>query len=123
MATFSKLTLQPAGSTGTGLGVLVAATATAGTAIHTASATATTIDEIWLYAVNTHTAAIKLTIEWGEATEPNGNIELTIAAESGLVLVTPGLLLQGNATPKVVRAFAGTANEIVIHGYVNRITV
>jgi hypothetical protein len=123
MATFSKLTLQPAGSTGTGLGVLVAATATAGTAIHTASSTATTIDEIWLYAVNTHTSAIKLTIEWGEATEPNGNIELTIAAESGLVLVTPGLLLQGNATPKVVRAFAGTANEIVIHGYVNRITV
>jgi hypothetical protein len=123
MATFSKLTLQPAGSTGTGLGVLVAATATAGTAIHTASSTATTIDEIWLYAVNTHTSSIKLTIEWGEATEPNGNIELTIAAESGLVLVTPGLLLQGNATPKVVRAFAATANEIVIHGYVNRITV
>jgi hypothetical protein len=122
MATFTKLALQPAGSTGTGLGVLVAATATAGTAIHTASSTATTIDEIWLYAVNTHTAAIKLTIEWGEATEPNGNIELTIAAESGLVLVTPGLLLQGNATAKVVRAFAGTANEIVIHGYVNRIT-
>ena len=122
MATFSKLTLQPAGSTGTGLGVLVAATATAGTAIHTASSTATTIDEIWLYAVNTHTSAIKLTIEWGEATEPNGNIEITVGAESGLVLVTPGLLLQGNATPKVVRAFAGTANEIVIHGYVNRIT-
>lgn len=122
MATFSKLALQPAGSTGTGLGVLVAATATAGTAIHTASATSTTIDEIWLYAVNSSTSAVKLTIEWGEATAPNGNIELTIAAESGLVLVTPGLVMQGNATAKVVRAFAATANVIVIHGYVNRIT-
>jgi hypothetical protein len=122
MATFSKLALQPAGTTGTGLGVLVAATATAGTAIHTASATATTIDEIWLYAVNTSTSAVKLTIEWGEATAPNGNIELTIAAESGLVLVSPGLVMQGNATAKVVRAFAATANVIVIHGYVNRIT-
>ena len=122
MATFTKLALQPAGSTGTGLGVKVAATATAGTALHTASSTATTIDEIWLYAVNSSTSAVKLTIEWGEATAPDGNIELTIAAESGLVLITPGLLLQGNATAKVVRAFAATANVIIIHGYVNRIT-
>lgn len=122
MATFTKLTLQPAGTTGTGLGIKVAATATAGTAIHTASTVSTTIDEIWLYAVNTHTADIKLTIEWGEATEPNGNIEYTVKAENGLYLIVPGLLLQGNATAKVVRAFAGTANEIVIHGYVNRIT-
>lgn len=123
MATFSKLALQPAGTTGTGLGVKVAATATAGTALHTASATATTIDEIWLYAVNSSTSAVKLTVEWGEATAPDGNIELTIAAESGLVLVSPGLVLQGNATAKVVRAFAATANVIVIHGYVNRIAV
>jgi len=122
MATFTKLCLQPAGTTGTGLAVKVAATATAGTAIHTASATATTIDEIWLYAVNTSASAVKLTIEWGEATAPDGNIELTVAAESGLVLVSPGLLLQGNATPKVVKAFAATANVITIHGYVNRIT-
>jgi hypothetical protein len=122
MATFTKLALQPAGTTGTGLGILVAATTTAGTAIHTASATATTIDEIWLYAVNTHTSDIKLTIEWGEATEPNGNIEYTVKAENGLYLIVPGLLLQGNATAKVVRAFAATTNEIVIHGYVNRIT-
>lgn len=121
MATFTKLTLQPAGTTGTGLGIKVAATATAGTAIHTASATAATIDEVWLYAVNTSTSAVKLTIEWGEATAPDGNIELTIAAESGLVLVSPGLLLQGNATAKVVKAFAATANVIVLHGYVNRI--
>ena len=123
MATFTKLTLQPAGTTGTGLGIKVAAIATAGTAIHTASATATTIDEIWLYAVNTSSSAVKLTVEWGEATAPDGNIELTIAAESGLVLVSPGLVMQGNATAKVVRAFAATANVIVIHGYVNRIAV
>ena len=122
MATLSKLCLQPAGTTGTGLAIKVAATATAGTAIHTASATATTIDEIWLYAVNTSTSAVKLTIEWGETTAPDGNIELTVAAESGLVLVSPGLLLQGNASAKVVRAFAATANVITIHGYVNRIT-
>jgi hypothetical protein len=123
MATLSKLCLQPAGTTGTGLAIKVAANATAGTAIHTASSTATTIDEIWLYAVNSSASSVKLTIEWGQADAPDGNIELSVAAESGLVLVIPGLLLQGNASAKVVRAFAGTANVILIHGYVNRITV
>jgi len=123
MATLSKLALQQTTmTTGTGLGVLVAATATAGTTVHTAANVATTIDEIWLYAVNSSTSGVKLTIEWGEATAPNGNIELTVAAESGLVLVSPGLVLQGNATPKVVKAFAATANVVVIHGYVNRVT-
>lgn len=123
MATFSKLALQPAGSTGTGLGVKVAATATPGTAIHTASTTTTTIDEIWLYAVNTSTSAVKLTIEWGETTAPDGNIEVTVQPEAGLVTIIPGLLLQGNATAKVVRAFAASADVLVIHGFVNRITV
>lgn len=122
MATFSKLTLQPAGTAGTGLGIKVAATATAGTAVHTASTVSTTIDEIWLYAVNSSASDVKLTIEWGEATAPDGNIEYTVKAENGLYLVIPGLLLQGNGTAKVVRAFAATANVIVVHGYVNRIT-
>ena len=123
MATFTKLALQPAGTTGTGLGVKVATTATAGTAVHTASTTTTTIDEIWLYAVNTSASAVKLTIEWGEATAPDGNIELTVQPEAGLVTVIPGLVLQGNASAKVVRAFAATANVIVMHGFVNRIAV
>lgn len=119
MATFTKTILS--GSTD-GKGVLVAATSTPGTTVHTGSATATTLDEIWLYAVNTSTSAVKLTVEWGEATAPNGNIEQTIAAESGLVLIAPGLLIKGNATPLVVKAFAATTNVIVVHGYVNQIT-
>jgi hypothetical protein len=122
MATFSKLTLQPAGTTGTGLGIKVAATATAGTPIHTAHNVPANIDEIWLYAVNSSASSVKLTIEWGEATAPDGHIEVTVLPEAGLVMVVPGLLLQGNATAKVVRAFAATTNVIVIHGFVNRIT-
>ena len=122
MATFTKLSLQPAGSTGTGRLIKVAATATAGTAIHTASSTATTIDELWLYAVNSDTTDRKLTIEWGGTTSPDDLIEQTITAESGLILVIPGLILQGNATPLVVRAFAATANVVMVGGYVNRIT-
>lgn len=114
MATFSKELLS--GSTN-GKAVKVVQTATAGTTIHTAHATAT--DEIWLYAVNSSASSVKLTIEWGEATAPDGNVELTVTAESGLVLVIPGLPLTGSL---VVKAFAATADVILIHGYVNRIT-
>ena len=123
MATLSKLCLQPAGTTGDGLGILVAATATAGTAIHTASTTATTIDEIWLYAYNDHSSIVNLTLEFGGVTSPKDVIKSSVASQAGLVLLCAGLLIQGNASPKIVRAFAGTANKISIFGYVNRIAV
>jgi hypothetical protein len=83
MATFSKIVLS--GSTD-GRMIKVAATATAGTTIHTGSATATTFDEIWLYAVNSDTSSLKLTIEWGGVTAPDDLIEFTVPAESGLYL-------------------------------------
>jgi len=73
--------------------------------------------------VNSSASSVKLTIEWGEATAPDGNIEVTILPEAGLVTVVAGLLLKGNATPLVVKAFAGTANVICINGFVNQITV
>lgn len=116
MATYAKQLLS--GSTN-GKQIKVAATATAGTTIHTAVAGTSDLDEIWLYAVNSSAATVKLTIEWGEATAPDGNIEVNITAESGYVLVVPGLLLQNGL---VVKAFAGTADVILINGFVNRIT-
>ena len=123
MATFTKLALQPAGTTGDGLGITVVATVTAGTAIHTASSTPATIDELWLYANNTHSSAVVLTIEFGGVSVTKDIIQTSIAATpSGLVLVCAGLIVQGNATAKVVRAFAGTASKIELFGFVNRIS-
>lgn len=119
MATFSKQILS--GSTD-GKAIKVAATASAGTTIHTGSTTATTLDEVWLYAVNSSAADVKLTVQWGGTTSPDDDIEYTVKAENGLYLIVPGLILKGNATALVVRAFAATANVICISGYVNRIT-
>ena len=119
MATYSKIKLS--GSTDGKL-IKVAATATAGTTIHTGSSTATTIDEIWLYAVNSDTTDRNLPIEFGGTSSPDDLIEQTITAESGLLLVVAGLIIVGNATPLVVRAFAATANVVMVGGYVNRIT-
>jgi hypothetical protein len=120
MATFSKIVLS--GSTD-GRMIKVAQTATAGTTIHTGDTTATTFDEVWLYAVNSDSTARKLTIEWGGVTDPDDLIEFTVPAESGLYLIAPGLVLKGNATPLVVKAFCATADVVNIAGFVNRITV
>ena len=120
MATFTKQILS---SSTDGRAIKVVATATVGTTINTGSTTTTTLDEIWLYAVNTSASSVKLTIEWGDATAPDSNIEVTVQPEAGLVTVIPGLLIKGNATALVVRAFAATANVICIHGFVNQITV
>ena len=120
MATFSKVNLS--GSTGGRL-IKVAATATTGTTIHATGTSSSILDEIWLYAVNSDTTARKLTIEFGGTTSPDDLIELTVAAESGLVLVVPGLTLVGTGSAaRTVTAFAATANVISIGGFVNRIT-
>jgi len=119
VATITKLKLS--GSTD-GRAIKVAATATAGDTIHTGSGTATTYDEVWIYAQNTSGSDVKLTLEWGGTTAPDDLIELTITAEAGLTLVAPGLLIKGNASPLIVKAFAGTTNVITLHGYVNQIT-
>jgi hypothetical protein len=115
MATYSKQLLS--GSTN-GKQIKVVATSGTGTLIHTGVTGTTGLDEVWLYAMNTDTTSRKLTIQWGGTTSPDDLIELTIPAESGYTLVVPGLLIQNSL---VIRAFAATANVIVIGGYVNRV--
>lgn len=119
MATFTKNKLS--GSTD-GMAIKLTGNSSGGAVtVHTAVAgtTAGVFDEIWIYANNTSASSIKLTIEWGTATAADGNIEVTILPESGLVTVIPGLILQ-NA--KLVKAFAGTADVILLTGFVNSIT-
>lgn len=120
MATFSKQLLS--GSSGGQL-IKVGATSTPGTTIHATGTSATTIDEVWLYAVNTSGTDDKLTIEFGGTTDPDDLIEFTVTAESGLYLIIPGLALTGDgASARTITAFAGTTNVLNIGGYVNRIT-
>ena len=118
MATYSKIVLS--GSTD-GRGILIDDDATAGKTVHTGSGTATTYDEVWIYAANYDSSDRKLTIEWGSASAGD-LIEVTIPTEAGLVLVVPGLIIKGNATPLVVAAFAATTSSIQLFGYVNQIT-
>ena len=118
MATYSKIVLSESTD---GRGILIDDDATAGKLVHTGSATATTYDEIWIYAANYDSSDRKLTIEWGSASAGD-LIEVTIPTEAGLVLVVPGLIIKGNASTALeVRAFAATTSAIQLFGYVNQI--
>ena len=119
MATYSKVLLS--GST-QGKAIKVAATSSPGTTIHATGTSATTEDEIWLYAYNSSATAVVLTIQFGGTATPDDDIKLSIPATSGLTLVVPGLILTGTGSAaNTVRAYAGTTNVITISGYVNRI--
>ena len=78
-----------------------------------------TYDEIWLWAFNSHSADVVLTIEYGGATAPDQNIVVTIPFQGGLIPILPGLILQNSL---VVKAFAATTNVITLSGFVNSIT-
>lgn len=120
MATYTKvpLSVQVDGSP-----IKVVATASTGTTIHATGTSASIIDEVWLYAYNSSTAAVLLTIQYGGTTSPDDDIKITIPSQSGLTLVVPGLILSGTGSAaNSIYAYAGTANVVTVSGYVNRIS-
>lgn len=118
MATFSKTILS--GSTD-GKAINITATSSPGTTIHTGSSTAADLHEIWLWAANYTTTATMLSIQWG-GTAAADEVDVQIDPYAGWTPVANGLLLKGNATPLVIRAFAGTTNALAIVGFVNVIS-
>ncbi len=104
-------------SSADGKGIKITQTATAGDAIHTAVAGTTdgTFDEVWLWAQNNHAASVLLTVEFG-SNSTDDNIIVTIPNKVGLVPIISGLILHNGAT---VKAFAASANVIIVHGFVN----
>jgi hypothetical protein len=124
MATYTKVHLS--GSTG-GQPITLDKTNVPGTLIHTTETSSAKIDEIWIYANNTSASETKLTIEYGGAGDVTGGvgdnlIEIPIAAEAGLVLVIPGLILSGTGSAgRSVWASSASLGTINITGYVNRI--
>lgn len=117
MATAKKRCLSES-TYGSGIGIDYVATA--GNTIHiaTASTVAGTVEEIWLWAVNNHTADVVLTTEFSND-DPAQNIIVTIPFKSGLIPIVPGFILQNGLT---VKAFASDASVITIFGFVNTIT-
>jgi len=96
--------------------ITVVAVATLGTLLHTAVAGVTQFDRIFLNVMNIHTAAVQLTVEFGNVT-PATNIILTIPANSGLFVVLNKDLLQNGL---LITAFASVTSVLSIGGYIIR---
>jgi len=90
-----------------------------GTIVHTATAVAGCVDEIWIWAQNNGVANLELTVGFG-GTAVKDSITCIIPMKSGLFLLVPGLRLNAGA---VVRARAATANVVSLFVNVNRYTV
>lgn len=118
MATISKLCLSE--TPADGRGISVAANSSAGTDIHTGPTTVADYHEVWLWASSHSTVTETLTLEWGGTTEAGDHFITTINPNE-TVLIAPGWLLKGNSTPKVVKAFSTSTNQVNITGYVNLI--
>ena len=112
--TFQAVPLS--GSTN-GRPIPIAATATPGTLLHVASASS--LDEVYLYAANITAAAVTLTIQFGGVTTGDNLVVTSIPANSSPVQLAFGQRLTGGVE---VRAFAATAGAINMTGVVNRIT-
>jgi hypothetical protein len=122
MATFTKVLLS--GSTN-GKAIKVAATTSGsnGTTVHATGTSSSIIDELWLYAYNSSSSPVVLTIQWGGITAVDNEYKISIPSTSGLTLIVPGLILTGDGTTATTtRAYAGTTNVITVSGYVNRIS-
>lgn len=98
--------------------VKIVAVATAGTALHTAIAGTDDMDEVTIYAVNSDTSDVKLTIEYGGVASPDDLIEFTVPAEDGMHLILPAARMNNGLA---IAAFAGSANVVMCLVTVNRI--
>ena len=119
MATYTKVLLSGSSQ---GQPITVVQTASTGTTIHATGTSSTTIDEVWLYANNTSTSPVLLTVQFGGTASPQNAKPITLAPQSGDVLIVAGLPLTGTGSAATTTyAFAATASVITISGYVNRI--
>lgn len=114
MSTFAPV--LPSGSFSTrGTPIAVAAITTPGTTFHTVSATASVVDQIWLYLTNTDTIDHTATVELGS---DNAVIKIPVPAGQ-TVMAVPGVNLTGGVA---VNVFADTTNKINMFGNVVRFT-
>lgn len=96
--------------------IKVAATSTPGTLLHTAGASG--VEVLTLYAVNTSSTTVTLTLEWGGTTSPDDLVPQDIRPNVGPVKLCMNRPLAAGAS---LRAFAGTTNVLTVYGEMNKV--
>ena len=104
--------------------IVVGEVASPGTTIHTAPSADNGTDNVWIYAHNTGSATVNLTMQYGTVDAGDGppsgsNFIMGIPPQAGLTLVSPGLVFESGS---IVKAFAAHSGSIFLTGYVNRVT-
>lgn len=101
---------------GTGIKVASTDSSAQGEIVHTHGDTIndSRFDEVYLYAYNSHTTSVTLTLQWGGVTSPDNLISISIASGSFLTVV-PGMHIGG---AKTVSATASDANKVILYGHV-----
>ena len=96
-------------------GIVVTSTSGVGETVHIHQATYTgsLFDEIHLFAHNSHTSAVELTLNWGGTTAPDNTIKINLQAGTFLKIID-GLHIGGGLK---ISAFAGSGQRIVLYGY------
>ena len=113
MAVWSRIPLS--GSTD-GRPVAISSTGSPGSTVHTAATATQVTDQVYLYAANTATKDLLLTIECG-GTASADQVILTIPTQDGHYKIIDGLLLKNSL---IYRGFATQSTGLAIAGYVNR---
>ena len=97
-----------------GAGIKISSTSS-GVEIHTHDSTfnQSQFDELHLWAYNSHSVAVTLTLQWAGTTDPDNLIPISLQPGSYLQIIC-GQHIGGDLA---VNAIAGTANKIMVYGY------
>jgi len=120
MAQISAIERIPISGCSNGRGIKVTGTTSEGAnTIHTATSTDGVIDEVWLYCYNSSASAVTLNLCLGGTTDPDDIASISIPSKYNDILVLAGECFNGGV---IIKAYASSANVLVIRGYVNRIS-
>jgi hypothetical protein len=112
MNTYTK---APLSSSPFGRAIAVTGTASPGVLIHTASASQ--LDEVYLYAQNNGASAVLVNVAWGGTTVYDLTQTL-VASQSGRTMLTDGKLITNAGT---ISAYLSSVGTVCFDGFVNRI--
>lgn len=90
--------------------------------VHTATSGTTNWDDVWIWAINTYTSSVTLSLYFGGHSSVGDMVvhDYDIPVGGLPILICPGLFIQNSG---VVEAYASVANKINLIGYVNRCVV
>jgi hypothetical protein len=113
---------RPLSAASDGLPIQLSATAGAGTTLHTMVTGTTTMDRVFMFAANSSSLAINVTIEWGASTTRLSEVVPGKVTSYPIISGLPLWGRSGSVSATVLKGYASTSAVINIFGYVNRVT-